>query len=313
MGSTLKNSTATYKLNTGATIPAVGLGTWQSTNENEGYEAVMNALKAGYRHIDTAAIYKNEDQVGKAINDSGIPREEIFVTTKLWGTQHRDPETALNQSLERLGLDYVDLYLMHWPVAFKPDSIKDGNYSTMPMLPNGQRDLDLTTWNFVKTWELMQELPKTGKTRAVGVSNFSINNLKALLSSPGNKLVPAANQVEAHPLLPQDELQKFCKEKGIILEAYSPLGSTNAPILTEPKIIEIAKKHNVQPAQVVISWHVQKGHVVLPKSVHEERIKANFQTFELSKDEMDSLNNLSKEKGERRIVQPNWAPFVPFV
>ena len=165
----------------------------------------------------------------------------------------------------------------------------------------------------MKTWELMQELPKTGKTRAVGVSNFSINNLKKVLSSPGNKVVPAVNQVEIHPLLPQEELLEWCHSKGILLEAYSPLGSTNAPILTEPVLINLAKKHGVQTAQIVISWHVQRGYIVLPKSVHAERIQANFKTLKLSDEEMREINNISKEKGERRIVQPHWEPFVPFV
>ncbi|EJS41723.1 gcy1p [Saccharomyces arboricola H-6] len=311
MPATLQDSTKSLSLNTGAQIPQVGLGTWQS-KDNDAYRAVMAALKDGYRHIDTAAIYQNEDQVGQAIKDSGVPRAEIFVTTKLWCTQHHEPAKALDQSLNRLGLNYVDLYLMHWPVSLDANSIRDGNILSVPTKEDGSRAVDITNWSFIKTWELMQELPKTGKTKAVGVSNFSINNLKDLLASQGNKLTPAANQVEIHPLLPQNELIEFCKSKKIIIEAYSPLGSTNAPLLREPVILEIAKKNNVQPGQVVISWHAQRGYVVLPKSVNPDRIKTNRNVFTLSDEDFEAINNIAKEEGEKRVVHPNWSPFEIF-
>lgn len=216
---TLKASTATLKLNTGANIPEISLGTWRSLGATDGYDSVIAALKAGYRHIDTAAIYGNEDQVGKAIRDSGIPREEIFVTSKLWNTQQHNPAGALKDTLSRLGLDYLDLYLMHWPVTFNTRNVKGTDFMVIPKNENGKPDIEMDTWNFVKTWELMQELPATGMTKAVGVSNFSINNLKELLTSPGNKLTPAANQIEIHPLLPEHDLIKFCREKGIMIEA----------------------------------------------------------------------------------------------
>ena len=308
----LLNSTKTVTLNDGNVINMLGLGTWQSAG-NDGYDSVMAALKAGYRHIDGAAIYKNEEQVGKAIRDSGIPREQIFVTTKLWGTQQRTPEKALDASLRRLGLDYVDLYLMHWPVPIKSAQIQDGDYLTIPVLPSGKRDLDLEEWSFIKTWELMQELPKTGKCKSIGVSNFSINNIKDLLASPGNKITPAMNQVELHPLLPQFELAQFCKEKNIYLEAYSPLGGKNAPILSEPALEEIAKKNNVSTANVVTSWIIQREIVVLPKSVTPSRIISNLQTFTLSEEDMNTISNLSKVKGEKRTVCPDWFPFTPFI
>lgn len=302
----------TITLNTGAAIPQIGLGTWRATEGDEGYNAVIAALKAGYRHIDTAAIYQNEVPVGKAIRESGVPREEIFVTTKLWGTQHTEPLKGLEDSLERLGLDYVDLYLMHWPVCLNQRTITDGNMLSIPKLPTGKRDVNIETWNFVKTWELMQELPKD-KARAIGVSNFSINNLKDVLNSPGNTIVPAVNQVEMHPLLPQEDLVQWCNGKGIHIEAYSPLGSANAPILSEPTILEIAKKLNVTPAQVVISWHVQRGYIVLPKSVTPSRIESNLLTFTLPKEDFETVMNLSKVKGEMRVGHPDWDPFVPFV
>lgn len=313
MASELSKNTKTYTLNDGSVIPAIGLGTWRSLDANQGYQAVLSALKNGYRHIDTAAIYQNEDQVGRAIRDSGVPREEIFVTTKLWCTQHTEPLVALKESLERLGLEYVDLYLMHWPVRIKPDSITDGNKLCIPTRPDGARDVDIESWNFVKTWELMQELPATGLTKSIGVSNFSIQNIKDLFASPGFKIVPVVNQVEVHPLLPQQELIDFCFSKNIQIEAYSPLGSENAPLLTEPIIIDIAKKHNATPGHVVISWHVQRGYIVLPKSVKEHRIISNLQTFTLSKEDMDLIATIPQKKGELRVCVPDWRPFVPFV
>lgn len=316
MASILKQNLNTTKLNTGVNIPVIGLGTWKSTEEMDAYNSVKCALENGYRHIDTAAIYKNEIQVGKAINDfineSGVTRDKIFVTTKLWGTQHRDPTSALNQSLERLGLEYVDLYLIHWPVSLDTENIKGSDYLCIPFLPNGKVAVDIEEWNFVKTWELMQELVATGKTKAIGISNFSINNIKELLSSPSNKIIPAVNQIEVHPLLPQDDLIKFCEDNSIAIEAYSPLGGSDAPILNEKVIIDIAEKHNVTPAQVVISWHAQRGYVCLPKSVKKERIISNQKTFILPDEDFAAISNLSKEKGEKRIVSFDFSPFDIF-
>ena len=309
------NNTERVKLNTGAEIPIVGLGTWQATGNdgNDCYEAVLAALRAGYRHIDTAAIYGNEDQVGRAIRDSGIPREEIFLTTKLWCTQHREAAAALDQSLERLGTDYVDLYLMHWPVALKTRFITDGKILSFPTREDGLRDVDVKDWNFIKTWHLMQELLASGKVKAIGISNFTEARINELLSAPGTTVVPAVNQVENHPLLPQHSLVKFCKAKGIAIECYSPLGSSDAPVLKEPAIVKIADKLGIQPAQVVISWQVQRGNIVLPKSVHESRIQANLKTVVLPDEDFEALNNLSKQSGERRIISGEFfAPFKPF-
>ncbi|CCH58443.1 hypothetical protein TBLA_0A06510 [Henningerozyma blattae CBS 6284] len=311
MPAQLKNSDTYVTLNNGEKIPSVGLGTWKS-QENDGYNSVIYALKAGYRHIDTAAIYRNEGEVGRAIKDSGVPRDQIFITTKLWCTEFQNPKRALESSLKRLGLDYVDLYLMHWPVVLNPRYIKDDDYLVVPRLPDGTRDVDMETWDYIKTWELVQELPATGLTRSVGVSNFSINNLEKVLSSPGNKLTPAVNQVELHPLLPQFELQKYCDSKKIKLEAYSPFGSDNAPNLKQKTIVDIAAKNGVSPAQVITSWIVQRDIVVLPKSVHEERVISNFKVFDLSKEDIAEIDALAKVNGEKRINKPDWDPFPVF-
>lgn len=304
----LQKDQRSLKLNTGAEIPALGLGTWQSRGD-AGYISTKAALEAGYMHVDTAAIYKNEDQVGRAIRESNVPREKLFVTTKLWCTQQREPAKALDESLQKLGLDYVDLYLMHWPVPMDPKACKDGDVLQIPELPSGERAID-KDWDFVRTWEGMEKLLDTGKVRAIGVSNFSISNLETLFAKC--KVVPACNQVEVHPLLPQHELLEFCQKKGIVLEAYSPLGSTNAPILQDELIKELAEKHNVQPAQLVISWHLQRGYVVLPKSSNPDRVASNLQTLRVPDEDMEALNTLSKKRGEMRVVNPKFGDFPLF-
>ena len=239
----------TFTLNTGAKIPAVGLGTWQS-DPGEVKAAVAHALKAGYRHVDAAFVYGNENEVGEGLKeafDSGIKREDVFVTSKLWNTYHRKPEDCLDEGLKKLGLDYMDLYLIHWPVPMSPN----GSHPLFPRHPDGSRDLDLE-WSHIDTWKNMEKLLKTGKTKAIGVSNYSKKFLEDLL--PHCTVVPAANQIENHPYLPQQEISEFCKEKGILVEAYSPLGSTGSPLFQEEGVQEVAKKHNVGPGTVLISW-----------------------------------------------------------
>jgi glycerol 2-dehydrogenase (NADP+) len=238
-----------FKLNTGASIPAVGLGTWQSA-PGEVAAAVEHALKSGYRHIDAAFVYGNENEVGqglKAAFDSGIKREDVFVTSKLWCTFHRDPQKCLDKTLENLGLEYLDLWLMHWPVPMNPK----GNHPLFPKHEDGSRDLD-TEWSYVQTWKGMEEVQKSGKVKAIGVSNFSVPFLETLLKDAS--IVPAANQIENHPYLPQQEIVDFCQSKGIQVQAYSPLGSTGSPLFQEEGVKEVAKKHNVGPGTVLISY-----------------------------------------------------------
>ncbi|KAK9473584.1 NADP-dependent oxidoreductase domain-containing protein [Dipodascopsis tothii] len=288
-------SSRSFTLNTGAKIPAVGLGTWQSTAENGVYNAVLTALKAGYRHIDTAFVYGNEAEVGQALKDSGVPRGEIFLTTKLWNADHADPAAALETSLKKLGTDYVDLYLIHWPLAFV------SGQGLFPRKEDGS--VELLEKSFVDTWKDVQALDKT-KARAVGVSNFSVKNLEILLAAPSTTTVPAVNQVELHPYLPQFELLEFAKSKGIHITAYSPLGSTDAPLQNESVIQEIAAKTGKTPAQVLISWAATRGSVI-PKSVTPSRIESNFQDFELAAEDVAAINEISKTTA-RRVVDPQW-------
>ncbi|EDK47211.1 aldo/keto reductase [Acetobacter pasteurianus] len=293
MPAQLTLNTSEIALNTGAKIPQVGLGTWQATEEDAAYKAVLAALNNGYKHIDTAAIYKNEEQVGKAIAEAKLPRQELFVTTKLWNADHKRVEEALDESLKKLGLDYVDLYLIHWPVSKNPET-----------------EEPYTDHDFVDTWKTLQKIYKEGKkVKAIGVSNFTVKKLEKLLNSEGVDVVPAVNQVEAHPLLTQPELVDYLKSKNIVLEAYSPLGSTDSPLFKNKTIVEIAEKNGVEPAQVLISWAVQRNTVVLPKSVTESRVISNIKTFTLSKEDFEALNNLSEKDGVVRTCNPKFNNF----
>ncbi|TVY86277.1 Aldehyde reductase, partial [Lachnellula willkommii] len=284
-------SQRTFTLNTGAKIPAVGFGTWQAA-PREVENAVEIALRCGYRHIDCAAIYRNEAEVGVGMAKSGVKREDIFITSKLWNTHHdpKDVEVALDKTLKDLGTSYLDLYLMHWPVAFAA-----GN-KFFPLDPK-TGVFRLSDTPFADTYAAMEALLKTKKVKAIGVSNFNIRHLKELLAK--STVVPAVNQIEKHPYLQQDDLAEFCKSKGIFLEAYSPLGNnqTGEPrTVDDAKVHEIAKKLQLDAGQVLVSWGVQKGHVVLPKSVTESRIKSNLNEVELPGWAMKELDALERHK-----------------
>jgi len=292
-----------FTLNNGVKIPAVGLGTWQS-QPHEVAQAVQHALKTGYRHIDGAFAYKNEDEVGEGIRASGVPRNEIFLTTKLWCTDHRRVPEALDRSLKNLGVDYLDLWLMHWPVALNPN----GNDPFFPKKPDGSRDLD-TERPFVDTWRDMEKALETGKVKAIGVSNFDIHNLEILLKD--SKVVPAVNQVELHPYLPQVDLVKYCKEKNILLTAYSPLGSSGTPLLQEKKIIELAEKYHATPSQICVSYQVARGVVAVPKSVTPSRITENFKVVNLKPEDVEAITSIASEPGKgKRIISPPWGVTV---
>ncbi|KAL2164856.1 hypothetical protein VTH06DRAFT_152 [Thermothelomyces fergusii] len=289
-----KITSKTFKLNTGAEIPAIGLGTWQSKPGEVG-KAVEAALRAGYRHIDTAFAYGNEKEVGEGIRASGVPREEIFLTTKLDNTWHKRAPEALQRSLENLGVDYLDLYLMHWPSSTDPEDVKK----------------HYPDWDFVDTWREMQKLVETGKIRNLGVSNFGIKNLERLLNDPSCKIVPAVNQIELHPGNPSPKLVAYCAEKGIHCSGYSPLGSSDSPLYKNETIAAIAQAKNRTVQQVLLLWGVKKGWSVLPKSVNPDRVKANFDLdgWDLTDEEMAKIDAIPDRF---KVCGDAWLPIKVF-
>ncbi|ORY11875.1 NADP-dependent oxidoreductase domain-containing protein [Clohesyomyces aquaticus] len=289
-----QNTKATFTLNTGAKMPAVGLGTWQS-KPNQVREAVKVALQNGYRHIDTALAYGNEAEVGQGIKDSGVPREEIWITTKLDNPWHKRVEEGITSSLKDLGVDYVDLYLMHWPSSTDPSDLKK----------------HLPDWNFVKTWAELQKLPASGRVKNIGVSNFGIRNLEKLLNDESCKTVPAVNQIELHPNNPSPKLLEYCKEKGIHCTAYSCLGSTDSPLHKDQTLAKIAEAKGKTPSQVLLMWGLQRGTSVIPKSVTASRITQNFELdgWELTDEEMKQLSSLPDRF---KVCGDAWLPVKVF-
>ncbi|EGO03834.1 hypothetical protein SERLA73DRAFT_175491 [Serpula lacrymans var. lacrymans S7.3] len=280
-------ATTSVKLNTGAIMPTVGLGTWKS-KPGEVEIAVEFALKNGYRHIDTAAGYQNEKEVGQGLKASGVPREEIFVTTKLDNPDHRNVAQALETSLSKLDTPYIDLWLMHWPA---------------PMTRDGKAD---KAYDWLDTWKDMEDihLAHPQKLRAIGVSNFSVEYLERLTKSA--RVTPAVNQIELHPSCPQDDVVEYCQSKGITLTAYSPLGSDNSPLLKNTVVNSIAQKYKVQPANILISLQANKpGHTVLPKSVTNHRILNNFTIVDLTDEEISDLHKID-ETHHFRACHPAW-------
>lgn len=282
----LQDNTKTFTLNDGNKIPAIGLGTWRATAEDNIKDVVESALRNGYRHIDTAAIYGNEEDVGAGIKASGVPREEIFVTTKLWNTDHKNVRAAFEESLKKLQLDYVDLYLIHWPL--------DGNFDDKNAKINDSFEAYLE----------LQKLKQEGKTKSIGVSNFTQGRLESLLSHPEVTIKPVTNQIEAHPLLPQTELYNYLKKNDIYITAYSPLGSNDSPLFKDKTVLKIAEKNDVEPAQVLVSWAVQRDTIVLPKSVKASRLVSNRKTLQLSDEDFAVLNNLAAVEGVHRTNDP---------
>ncbi|WOO78232.1 Glycerol 2-dehydrogenase (NADP(+)) [Vanrija pseudolonga] len=295
-----------FTLNTGAKIPVVGLGTWKS-EPGEVRQAVAYAIRDGYRHIDAALIYQNEEEVGQGIRDSGVPREELFITSKLWNTHHANAAEGLQKTLDALGTDYLDLYasLVHWPVRLVANETSE----LLPVNPDGSRSVD-RSWDQAETWRQMEDLLRTGKVKAIGVANWSIPYLEELKKTW--KVTPAVNQVELHPFLPQHALRRYCDELGILLQAYSPLGSTGAPLMADSEIAAIATKNGVAPATILISYHVNKGAVALPKSVNPKRISSNKKVIRLSSEDITALDSLAAKGWAKRINTPLWGHDLGF-
>lgn len=265
-------------LNNEVNMPQFGLGVWQAQQGGEVELAVKTALEAGYRLIDTAAIYGNEVGVGMTIKGSSIPREELFITTKLWNDHHGYDQAvnAFDESLAKLGLEYIDLYLIHWP---------------MPR--NGK---------ITETWRAMEKLYADKRVRAIGVSNFKPAHLRKLLESAN--VIPAVNQIELHPKLQQYETREFCAEHDIKIESYSPIMRGSA-LLNDPTLATLADKHQKTPAQIVLRWHIQNGLIVIPKSVTPARIQENIHIFDFELDDEDMAAIANMNEDQRIGIDPD--------
>ena len=264
----IKNLQDTFILHNGVKMPGFGLGVYKAADGEEVINAIKYAVYSGYRAVDTAAIYFNEEGVGEAIKQCGLPREELFITTKVWNSDQGYESTleAFEKSRRKLDVDYIDLYLIHWAVKGK----------------------------YKETWRAMEELYRSGKVRAIGVSNFQQHHIEDLMTTA--QIKPMVNQIELHPLLSQVELRDYCHSQGIVVTAWSPLG--RAHIFNEPVLVEIAKKYNKSVAQVILRWHIQNEVIVIPKSTHESRIIENGHVFdfELDSSDMESINALNENK-----------------
>ncbi len=267
-----------FTLNNGVVIPAVGLGTFRSRGD-EVYDAVLSALKTGYRHIDTAAAYGNEEEVGRAIKDSGVPREEVFVTTKLWLEDHgyMSARRALRRSLGRLGLDYVDLYLIHWPRSYQENA---------------------------DTYKAFESLYREGYTRAIGVSNFNFHHLEHLLKTA--EITPQVNQYETHVFLQNPNLQSYCMKNGIFLEAYAPILSKNVKDLLEDEtLVGIAENHDKTPVQIALRYLYEREIIAIPKSASATRQKENFDIFDFSLSDDDYQTIRGMNRGRKTFPDPD--------
>ncbi|XP_065556413.1 aldo-keto reductase family 1 member B1-like isoform X1 [Artemia franciscana] len=306
------------KLSNGYEMPIIGLGTWKS-KPGEVEEAVKNAIEVGYRHIDCAMVYENEKEVGAAIkakiDDGTVKREDLFVVSKLWNTFHQVDLVipTCKKTIEDLGVGYLDLYLIHWPMAYKPGPAWNNRDE------NGKTIFDLNT-DYLQVWHELEKAVDQGLVRSIGVSNFNSQQLDRLINN--GRIKPVNNQVECHPYLNQKKLIAFCKERGICVTAYSPLGSPDRPwakpddpkLMEDPKLVELAKKHGKSPAQVLLRYQVQRGVIAIPKSVHKERLAQNINIFDfnLSDEDMKLVDSFDCNG---RVCHLNWVndhPHFPF-
>ncbi|EIM83985.1 Aldo/keto reductase [Stereum hirsutum FP-91666 SS1] len=290
-------------------MPVIGLGCWMGEvgGGERVKEMVTKALDLGYRHFDTAAGYGNENMLGEAIKISGVPREQLYITTKLGNSSHHRVLEAFEESLAKLDCGYIDMYLMHWPQAVVDDSASAPSFN-----PSGRVLPPYSSPTIIDTWLSMQSLLLTHRSRirSIGVSNFSIKTLNELLSDARVTVLPAVNQVECHPYLPNDELKKWCSEKGIAVTAYSPLGqppsssSVGAPpnLLTDSAVLSLAAQYHTTPAQILLGWGLQHGTAVIPKSENEGRLKANITIIYLSESDIAQLDVLHRQPGKHRSL-----------
>ncbi|MDQ1588380.1 MAG: 2,5-diketo-D-gluconate reductase [Microbacteriaceae bacterium] len=266
----------TLQLNNGTTIPQLGFGVFK-VDPAETTRIVTDALEVGYRHIDTAAIYGNEVGVGQALAASGIPREELYVTTKLWNDRQTDGQAAFDESLDKLGLDYVDLYLIHWPLP--------------------QRE------TYVQAWKALEKIAESGRAKSIGVSNFLVPQLEKVLAESG--VVPVVNQIELHPAHQQPAVTAYSREHGIQIESWGPLGQGKYPLLELPVVTAAAAAHGKTPAQVVIRWHLQSGFIVFPKSNRRERMAENLDVFDFELTDAEVASITALESAGRVGADPN--------
>ncbi|KAL7836495.1 hypothetical protein AOLI_G00277790 [Acnodon oligacanthus] len=299
-------ASTTITLSNGLQMPVVGLGTWKSA-PGQVKQAVLAALDSGYRHIDCAAAYSNEHEVGQAIDEQVGPgkvlrREDVFVTSKLWNTKHHpdDVEAACKRTLSDLRLNYLDLYLMHWPMAFERGA------ELMPRRADGT--IRYADTHYKDTWAAMEKLVDQGLVRAIGLSNFNARQIDDILSFGKHK--PVVNQVECHPYLTQSQLLSHCQSQGLVLTAYSPLGSPDRPwaspseplLLDDPRVVAMANRYKKTPAQIIIRWLVQRGAACIPKSVTPSRIKQNIEVFDFKLSDEDMKQIESFNRNERLII-----------
>lgn len=286
MASTSSTTVPAVTLNDGRSIPQLGFGTYQ-IEPDQTAKAVATALEVGYRHIDTAQMYDNEKGVGEGIRASGLDRDDVFVTSKLGNGNHApdDARRSFDATLEALGTDHVDLFLVHWPLPTRYDG------------------------DFVSTWKVLEELHADGRARSVGVSNFQVAHLERLAREC--ELVPAVNQIEVHPYLGNDELRAYGREHGIVTEAWSPIAQ--GAVLDDPTVVEVAQAVGKSPAQVVLRWHLQRGDVVFPKSVTPDRVRENFDVLdvELDEEQMKRLTALDRGEDGRTGPNPDEFDYVP--
>jgi 2,5-diketo-D-gluconate reductase A len=280
------SSVPSITLNDGHTIPQLGFGVFQ-IKPDQTAAAVRSALEAGYRHIDTAEMYGNEKQVAQGIRDAGLDRREVFITSKLNNGYHRpdDARRAFEDTLSALSSDYVDLFLIHWP---------------LPTLYDG---------DFVSTWNVLEEFATDGRSTSIGVSNFQVDHLARL--AEGSRTVPAVNQIEVHPYFANNQVRAYGREHGIVTEAWAPIAQ--GKVLGDELIAGIADAHGKTAAQVVLRWHIQRGDIVFPKSVHPERMKSNFEIFDFSLDDgqMDAIGGLDRGEQGRNGPNPDVFDYVP--